>query len=678
MNIQPRILFLCALLFMALVPTSRAQDEGMFGLSQADFVLLAEANTATAAVSSLQFEFEADLALSGVPDASGTLNLDGSGALLTGANPSLDLTVSGETTLGGSAMPLSGEFRVVDGVFYFNLTDPTTGQASGWTGQPLDDIANGLANFTGAPVDPASLAAFDPAQIGAFINQVQPQQFIAMRRDDDDQNAAHFLIDLDFDALFTSPFIESALARSAALDPNALTARQYAAMLEDSTFRVEQWIELADKWVNRTRLDLVLHVSPTATGAQNREATAAFTFDISLSQFNETVSIAAPENALLLTATVPTTPEVNTVASAQSITANTPMAVQLTGQGAVDFTYTATGAETINVTARSVVANTVDTTVEVLDSSGVRLAYNDDRSPAINDSSLGAFDSAIQDLALPGAGTYTIRVGSFNNTGFGEVELLVQSSAAEATSSDTPPAGTTSEVIPGAITPGGVFAYSFAASEGETITIAVLDASGTLDPRLLLMDSGFDGLTENDDHASDDPALDSLDAKIEDFVVPASGAYNLLVSDFDNAGGAFELLIIRGGGRVSDFPGYEPLVEPPPDDPNAIALGDEITLNLDGATPGTRTFYGSAGQQITITARAVNPTSPDIDVHLTVFDANGRQIAFNDDHGTTDSALGQRDARIRTLMLPASGAYRIEVDTWFDLSGEATVQVEEG
>jgi hypothetical protein len=63
---------------------------------------------------------------------------------------------------------------------------------------------------------------------------------------------------------------------------------------------------------------------------------------------------------------------------------------------------------------------------------------------------------------------------------------------------------------------------------------------------------------------------------------------------------------------------------------------------------------------------------------ITVFDPSGRSLAFNDDHGTSDSALGQRDARIGTLTLPVDGAYRIEVDSWFDLSAEVTVEVNEG
>ncbi len=672
MKIQSRLILLCALLFMVAVPAILAQDEATFGLSQADFVLLAEANTATAAVNSVQFDFTANLTISGVPGGSGTVNLDGNGAFLPGANPSLDLTIGGQADLDTNSGPLGGQFRIVDDMFYFNLDDASSGEPTGWVGQPLEEITTGLTALLGTVLAPSGLSG--AVSTDDFINVVQPHQFVGIHRADDTSDESHFVLDLDFDALFASTFIEDMLAQAAAFDPSAPTPRQLTAAFEESTLRVEQWIGLEDKRVHRALLDLVLNVDPSAIGNPSSQGAVTLNLDITLGQFDETVTIAAPEDAATVASNTASPPPV----SDQPITANTPLIVELTGQGPMDVLYTASGAETIHITARSVAANTVDTTVEVLGPDGRSLAYNDDRDPSIRDSRLGAYDSAIQELALPGAGTYIIRVGSYNNTGIGAVEVLVE----RATVTTTRPAIVDSEIVAGSLIPGGTFAYSFTANERELITIAVRDVSGTLDPRLLLMDSRFSTLAENDDHATDDPALDQYDSKIENFITPAAGTYNLLVSDFEGAEGAFQLVIVHGGGRVSDVADLEPFnpagIQPPVDDPNAIALGNAITLNLDGETAGTRTFYGRAGQAITITARAINPASLDIDVYLTVFDPSGRAVAFNDDHGTTDSALGQRDARIGALTLSANGAYRIEVDSWFDLGGEVTVEVEEG
>jgi hypothetical protein len=429
-------------------------------------------------------------------------------------------------------------------------------------------------------------------------------------------------------------------------------------------------VGLDDRQVHRSLLDIVFNVSPRAMGMPGDDMVLAITFDITLDQFNETVSITAPEDAVMLTADGGE-PTVNPVAPLGSIAANTPFIVHLSNQAAFDYTYSSAGGETITVTARSMVENTVDTTLEIISPSGQTIAFNDDRSLDVTDTNLGTFDAAVFDLTLSEAGDYTIRVGSYNNTGFGEVELLVVSDAQPSASGNA-----TSEIVAGALTPEGAFAYSFTASAGERLTIAVRDVSGALDPHLLLMDSHFSGLAENDDHASDDSMLDPLDSKIEDFIAPEEGTYHLVVSDINGAGGAFQLVILRGGGPVSDYPDIEALALPVVTDPNAIQLGDTLTFLLDGATPGTRTFYAAAGQQVTITATATHPA--DMDIYVTVYDANGAPIAFNDDHGSGDSTLGQRDAQIRTLTLPTAGAYRIEVDSWFDLSGEVAVQVEGG
>jgi hypothetical protein len=653
---------------MVAVPTLLAQDEATFGLSRADFLLLAEANTTTAAVSAVQFEFTANVTLSGAPGSNGTLTLEGGGAFLPGANSALDLTLSGQADLDGILIPVDGQFRIVDGTFYSNFADPATGELTGWMAQPVDGIAPGMTVF-GLSLGGLSI----PAELDDFMNQVQPQQFIGIHREDDTQDTSHFVASLDFDALFASPFIEDVLLQAAAFDPNTPTTTQLADTFQNASLSIEQWVGLDDHLVHRMLVDLVLDNRSGGIGDPGR---LSLVFDITLDQFDETVTISAPEGAAMQSSDTAITPR----ASAQTITANTPITVELTGQGPVDVPYTAETEETINVNVRSIVANTVDTTVEVIGPDGRTLAYNDDRSPSIRDSRLGAFDSAIQALALPEAGTYIIRVGSYNNTGIGEVEVLVESGAMTTTSSGDPTSVHDSEIVAGALTTGGTFAYSFTADAGEQLTIAARDTSGTLDPRLLLMDSQFNPLAENDDHATDDPALDEYDAKIEDFIAPAAGTYNLIVSDFAGANGAFQLVIIRGGGRVISFTALEPIssagVET--DDPNAILLGSAVTLNLDGETAGTRTFYGAAGQQITITARATDPTSPDVDIFITIFDPSGRALAFNDDHGTTDPALGQRDARIATLTLPANGAYRIEVDSWFDLGGDVSIEVEAG
>jgi hypothetical protein len=676
MKTQTRLLALCALVFLVAVPVMLAQDSETFGLSQADFDLLAQANSATAAVASVQFDFTANATISGVVGVAGTIDLNGNGAFLTGANPSLDLIITGDVDLESVAAPFDGQFRIVDGVLYFNIADPTTGELAGWASQPVQEISDGLVALLGAPLASAGLGSSISADLGEIITTLQPHQFVGIQRQADTDDESHFVLDVNFDALIASSVITDLLTQAAALNPNTPTPGQLTAALADATFHVEQWIGTDDQRVHRAVLNLNLPVE-SASGGQRTSGSVALDFDISLRQFDEAVTIAAPEGMGTPVSEEGITQTFSSVASSEPLAPNVPLVIELTGQGAVDVVYNTAGNETVSITARSIVPNTIDPTLEVLDPDGRTIAFNDDHATA--ESNLGAFDSAIPGLPLAEAGAYTIRIGSYNNSGMGQVEVLAQSEVTPTTAS-APISDAESEVVTGSLTADGTFAYSFTALEGEMITLAVRDATDTLDPRLLLVDSQFNLLAENDDHESDDPTLDQFDSKIEDFVAPAAGTYNLLVSDFAGAEGAFQLVIIRGGGRVSDFEGFTPvsLVRSPSGDPSAIVLGSDMSLNLDGEAPGTRTFYGAAGQEITITARAINPASPDVDVYLSVFGPSGSQIAFNDDHGTGESALGQRDAQIRTLTLPTDGAYRIEVDSWFDLGGEVAIQVEEG
>jgi len=104
-------------------------------------------------------------------------------------------------------------------------------------------------------------------------------------------------------------------------------------------------------------------------------------------------------------------------ANATTLTVGTPSVVTLpNGVGAtVDLLLTANGE--VSITAKGV--DGVDPTLEVLDSTGQSLGYNDDHGTTIG--GLGAFDSALE--KLPINGTVTVRVSKFGETG-GQVEVL--------------------------------------------------------------------------------------------------------------------------------------------------------------------------------------------------------------------------------------------------------------
>jgi hypothetical protein len=107
----------------------------------------------------------------------------------------------------------------------------------------------------------------------------------------------------------------------------------------------------------------------------------------------------------------------------KALLATEPLKVQLTGKDAIELVYYADSAETISVYARSLPANTepVDTLLEIYDEAGKRLALNDDLKA-------DSPDAGIENLKLPAAGTYTIKLESFNQEQIGgvEVELAVK------------------------------------------------------------------------------------------------------------------------------------------------------------------------------------------------------------------------------------------------------------
>lgn len=228
-----------------------------------------------------------------------------------------------------------------------------------------------------------------------------------------------------------------------------------------------------------------------------------------------------------------------------AIALNTPTKVALVA-GGVRLVYSADGAQTVTIVARSLeAAGKIDPTLTVLDASNHQLpnGFNDDHHAArLN---LSERDAMIENLALPAAGAYTIWLNSFNGVDTGAVEVTVEASNpfAETVKQD----GDTL-VIQAVLPAGQIYRHTFDGALGEVLVITVRDTSGTLDPLVTLGDSAGAVLAQNDDHADTaNTDLDTLDAKIDGVVLPAAGTYTVEVSDFLGAAGTFELRITRRG-----------------------------------------------------------------------------------------------------------------------------------
>jgi hypothetical protein len=211
------------------------------------------------------------------------------------------------------------------------------------------------------------------------------------------------------------------------------------------------------------------------------------------------------------------------------VTPGNPVTITLNGDSQpVDVVYNAGADEQITVIAHSIAE--IDVTLGIL-LDNQRLAFNDDHGTDRAD--LRAQDAAIENLVLPGAGTYTIRVNSFNGVQTGEVEIGVESAPVIA-ACQLP-----TQVVK--FRPDSSFNCTLSATSDTTMTITARDLSGTLDPVLSLLDSTSNRVAYNDDHSTASLSLDTLDAQISNVTLKAGEIYTIRVTDFSGETGIFEL-----------------------------------------------------------------------------------------------------------------------------------------
>jgi hypothetical protein len=88
--------------------------------------------------------------------------------------------------------------------------------------------------------------------------------------------------------------------------------------------------------------------------------------------------------------------------------------------------------------------------------------------------------------------------------------------------------------------PGSASAWAFNGQEGDVIDVVVQPVEGGSD--LIVALQGPDGLTvvEVDDQAAGQPEM------IADFTIPASGQWRIIIREFFDEGGGYELSLQRG------------------------------------------------------------------------------------------------------------------------------------
>lgn len=99
----------------------------------------------------------------------------------------------------------------------------------------------------------------------------------------------------------------------------------------------------------------------------------------------------------------------------------------------------------------------------------------------------------------------------------------------------------------------------------------------------------------------------------------------------------------------------------------------DTTTEIDGTQVGSFTFDGTEGETVIISAQAINPAAPDLDLKFVVYAPDNTVIARDDDTGAA-YGLGDTDPRAE-ITLPSTGTYRVEVQSYFRTPGEIQVKV---
>ncbi len=701
--------YVSALLIAVLVMMgafSALAQEPTFGLSEEDFALWSQANADSAAETRFGFDFSASLEgeINGEP---GSLSVNASGGLDTAA-PAAQMTFDFSST-GGNAEPMSssGELIVLDGNFYVNVTDPATGEPSGWMGDSLESLGSAAGSATVFGV-PGGDALLEDDATGALaqslmtaLAEIDPSTFIAFTRSDDASGNAVFTIDVSLSDFAASgggaALFNAVLGAAGQMQPGAIPPEMNAdaimpmvqPIFDGITISLVQTIDPNAMRVQRSELTFGIDLPAQTPPLMMPEAVVlTFVAAVDLTSYGEALVIEVPEDVTMgvlgaamnvppvVQPTVMPLPTVEApvVTEAQPIEAGESLTVSF-NSAPISLTFDAAAGDIVTISASSV-DGSLDTTLQLLDPSGVMIQFNDDHN---SDEDLNRFDSLLRDIEIPTAGTYTIVVNTFGGSGSGDIAVTLTSSAGaepEAPAVDVPVqglaliAGETNTVVfssePVSLTYEGV--------EGEVITITVSSEDGALDTTLTLINPDGDEVGFNDDHDTDFD-LNRFDSALTDVELDSDGVYTIVINTFSGSGEGSILVTVESslsGGSGEDEGGKE-------GDSGSAQGGEGAPIVVVGDVPDDETFEytfeGVEGDIVTITARA---TDNSLDPVTTLIGPDGDEVASNDDHDDDDPDLERFDSRISEFELPETGEYTVSVRGFGGFGGELELTIEFG
>lgn len=212
--------------------------------------------------------------------------------------------------------------------------------------------------------------------------------------------------------------------------------------------------------------------------------------------------------------------------------------------------------------------------------------------------------------------------------------------------------------------------YTFEGVAGDVVTIEMIATSSNLDPLLILYDFNNEELTRNDDISINQG---DFNARISRYSLPETGAYTIVASRFDSALGSstgdYVLTLSVTGGVTQEPTGGA--VEVPTTTATEVRYGDTITGSIDADNLEDRyVFQAEVGDVVTV---VINATSGNLDTYVSVLNAAGEELAFNDNHvrgATQDSRLRIkiREAGLYTIVATRYGVYYGKTSGDYELS----------
>lgn len=308
----------------------------------------------------------------------------------------------------------------------------------------------------------------------------------------------------------------------------------------------------------------------------------------------------------------------------------------------VDYTITLNAGDTVTLTTAAL-GGELDTTLELLDSAGNMLDFNDDI-----DLAGGNYNSEIVYTAAE-AGDYVARVGAF--TGQGDFELTITYGGTASvrpvgggSASAAGEAGATT-VFEGVINnTSDTLDFAFSVDAGDSLILQTQSLTGDLDTILTLLDPNGNEISTVDDVNLDGSNVNSVifyDAR-------TGGDYTARVGAYDGSG-KFSLAVTRLNAGEANTQVFR-------DELSASMLNVQYPLDL------------TAGDSLIIQTQSL---SGELDTVLTLLDPQG-DIYYENDDINTDSY--NYNSAI-SFNVPDSGLYTVNVAGYGDSTGEFLLTV---